>query len=283
MGAAAALATAMFDLTPRHFDQLETATGVPVTSAIPRMPSGKFALRQRKGLGRPKRQATAAYLVPTALMLGAMRDLHAALMLLGGKQNQVILFTSSVPHEGKTTTAIAFAQMLVCCGRKVLFIDGDLRQPAAHRCLGLSGRPGLSEYLVGSCRLDEVIQHDAASGIAIVPAGGMYVDVSELGRDGSFARLLEWAKLNYDVTVIDSAPVLTAAESRLLAKLADCTVFLVRWSRTPIDAAHRGLRLLVDSGARLAGFTLSMVSKRELSYYHYSDRYNVGEVVRAAE
>jgi polysaccharide biosynthesis transport protein len=282
IGAAAALAATVLDRTPRHFDELETATGVPVTSAVPRMPSRRFALTQRGGLGQPKWQAKATYLAPTALMLGAMRDLHAALMLQGGEQSQAILFTSSVPHEGKTTTAIAFAQMLVCCGRKVLFVDGDLRQPAAHRCLGLSGRPGLSEYLVGSCRLDQVIQHDATSGIAFLPVGGMYVDVSDLGRHGSFARFLEWAKRNYDVTVIDSAPVLTAAETRLLARLADCTVFLVRWSRTPIDAAHRGLRLLVDSGARLAGVTLSMVNKQELSYYHYSDRYIV-EVVRARE
>jgi polysaccharide biosynthesis transport protein len=279
MGAVTALVTAILDRTPRHFDQLEAAIGVPVTSAIPRMPTCKFAFVQR-AVGRPKRQTTAAYLAPTALMLGAMRDLHAALMLQSGEQNQAILFTSSVPHEGKTTTAIAFAQMLVCCGRKVLFIDGDLRQPTAHRCLGLSGRPGLSDYLVGSCRIGEVIQHDAASGIAFLPAGGMYVDVSDLGRDGSFARFLDWAKRNYDVTVIDSAPVLTAAETLLLAKLSDFTVFLVRWSRTPTDAAHRSMRLLVDSGARLAGVTLSMVSKRELSYYHYSDRYSLVEVVR---
>jgi capsular exopolysaccharide synthesis family protein len=244
------------------------------------MPTSRLVFVQRAE-GRAKHQTTAAYLAPTALMLGAMRDLHAALILRAGEQNQAILFTSSVPHEGKTTTAIAFAQMLVCCGRKVLFVDGDLRQPTAHRCLGLSARPGLSDYLVGSCRLEQAIQPDPASGIAFLPVGGMYVDVSNLGRDGSFAQFLEWAKRNYDVTVIDSAPVLTAAETQLLAKLADCTVMLVRWSHTPIDAAHRAMRLLVDSGAKLAGVTLSMVSKRELSYYHYSDRYTLVEAVRA--
>jgi uncharacterized protein involved in exopolysaccharide biosynthesis/Mrp family chromosome partitioning ATPase len=282
MGAAAALVASILDRTPRHFDQLEAAIGVPVTSAIPWIPMYRFALVHR-ALGGPKPDSTAAYLASTALMLGAMRDLHAALVLQAGEQNPVILFTSSVPHEGKTTTAIAFAQMLVCYGRKVLFIDGDLRQPAAHRCLGLSGRPGLSDSLLSNCRLDQVIQHDSASGIAFLPVGGMYVDVSDLGRDRALARLLEWAKRNYDVTVIDSAPVLSAAETRLLARLADCTVFLVRWSRTPIGAALRGMGLLVDSGARVAGITLSMVSKRELSYYHQLDPDTLIQVARGQD
>ena len=271
-GVAAALAALILDRAPRHFTQLEMATGVPVTSAIPRMPSRRFALAQRV-LDRPYRQAKAAHLAPTALMLDAMRDLHGALILEGGEQKQAILFTSAVPDEGKTSLAIAFAQMLVCYGRKVLLIDGDLRQPVAHTCLGLSGRPGLGELLADICQLDDVIQYDTATGITFMAAGATYIDVSHLGQDGSFARLLEWAKRDYDIIVIDSAPVLSATESRLLARLADRTVFLVRWSSTPIDAAQRGLRLLAGSGARLTGVTLSMVGKRDLAHYHYSSRY----------
>ena len=272
VGMAAAFAVLMLDRAPRHVAQLETATGVPVTSAIPRMPSRRFALAQRV-LYTPNRQAMAGRLAPTALMLDAMRDLHAALILEGGEQKLAVLFTSSVPHEGKTSLAIAFAQMLVCYGRKVLLIDGDLRQPVAHACLGLSVRPGLGELLADMSRLDQVVQHDTATGITFMAAGAMYVDVSHFGPDGSFARLLECAKRDYDIIVIDSAPVLSATESRLLARLADRTVFLVRWSRTPIDAAQRGLRLLADSGAKLTGVTLSMVGKSDLAHYHYSSRY----------
>jgi Mrp family chromosome partitioning ATPase len=202
-----------------------------------------------------------------------MRDLHATLILEGGEHKQAILFTSSVPDEGKTSAAIAFAQMLVCYGRKVLLIDSDLRQPVAHRCLGLQGRPGLGELLANTCGLDRVIQHDAASGISLIAAGATYIDVSHFGPGGSFARLLESAKGDYEIIVIDSAPVLSATESRLLARLADRTVFLYRWPRTPIDAAQRGLTLLADSGAKLAGVTLSMVKKGELAHYHYSSRY----------
>jgi Mrp family chromosome partitioning ATPase len=104
-------------------------------------------------------------------------------------------------------------------------------------------------------------------------AGAVLVDVSELGRDGCFARVLEWARRNYDFVVIDSAPVLSATESQLLARLTDRTVFLVRWSRTPIGAAQRSLKMLANSGAKLAGVTLSMVGKSELAHYHCSSRY----------
>jgi polysaccharide biosynthesis transport protein len=272
IGVAAAFATLVLDRAPRHLTQLETATGVPVTSAIPRMPSRRSLLAER-WMWRSNRQASAAHPAPTTLILDAMRDVHATLILEGGEQKQAVLFTSSVPDEGKTTAAIAFAQMLVCYGRKVLLIDADLRQPVAHRCLGLSGRPGLGELLADTCSLKQAIQHDPATGISFVAAGATYIDVSHFGRDGSFARLLECAKRDYDLLVIDSAPVLSATESRLLARLADRTVFLVRWSRTPIDAAQRGLRLLADSGANLAGVTLSMVKIGDLAHYHYSSRY----------
>jgi capsular exopolysaccharide synthesis family protein len=272
IGMAAGLAALILDRAPRHVTQLEMAIGVPVTSAIPRMPSRRFALAQRV-LDGPYRQAKATPLAPTALMLDAMRGLHAALILQGGEQKQAILFTSSVPDEGKTSLAIAFAQMLVCYGRKVLLIDGDFRQPAAHTYLGLRGRMGLSELLADICRFDQVVQHDATTGITFMAAGAMYVDVSHLSGDGSFAHLLEYAKRDYDIIVIDSAPVLSATESRLLARLADRTVFLVRWSRTPIEAAQRGLKLLADSGTKVTGVTLSMVGKNDLAHYHYSSRY----------
>jgi Mrp family chromosome partitioning ATPase len=248
------------DRSPRRPEEFEAAIGVPVVGAVPRM-GPQFALGD-SDWGTPSPE----------LMYSALRNLHACLLTQGDGPVQTIMITSSLADEGKTETAINFARMLATTGRKVLLIDADLRRPSVHGRLGLRSAPGVGEALAGPIAnvAPRAVQLDDMSGLAVLTAGNVFVDVADFGRTGRIAELLEWAVGEYQIVVLDSAPVLGAAETALLAGHVHSTVFLVRSGRTTLETARRGLRVLADSGARVAGVTLSLVGRRDLLGYNES-------------
>jgi capsular exopolysaccharide synthesis family protein len=169
---------------------------------------------------------------------------------------KVVLVTSSLPGEGKTTLALSLARLVARSGR-VLVVDLDLRQPNVHRQLGAEPSAGVVEYVAGERTLDEVVRHDPASGLDYVPVGGRTTDPTELVESDRLRDLVEAGRARYDRVVIDSAPVGIITDTRIVARLADRLLYVARWARTPGSVARDGLQRLRDAGIEPAGAVLT--------------------------
>ena len=139
----------------------------------------------------------------------------------------------------------------------MLVIDLDLRQPNVHRKLGGEAPVGIVEYVTGGRTLDEVVRHDAASGVDYLPVAERTTDPTELVESERLRELLAAARARYDRVVIDSAPVGIITDTRIVARLADRVLYVARWGQTPVNAVRDGLRQLREAGIEPAGVVLT--------------------------
>jgi capsular exopolysaccharide synthesis family protein len=191
---------------------------------------------------------------------------------------QVILFTSSVPGEGKTTSscniAEAFGQM-----EKVLLIDCDMRRPSVAKKFGLPGnKPGLSNAVAYPDTLDECIQTVNELGIDVISAGPIPPNPLELLASKNFKEIVEKLRGRYQRIIIDSAPIYAVSDALYLSTIADGVVYVVKADSTSDKMANKGLERLSDHNARVLGVVLNQVDiKREAkyaeSYAGYYDSY----------
>lgn len=257
-----AIALEFMDSGFRSLAQIEAQTNLPTLGMLP-----KLAKKRRKK--HPHLFATDKQ---GSLYAESVRTLRTALMLSNPtRPPQTILITSSMPGEGKTSTALSIACQSVMTGRSCLVIDCDLRQPGLGYALGKIGRKGLGDYLVGDCELEDIVGHDEATGLDFIGAGTGAVRPVEHLASPRMQKLLQEMAKRYQMVLIDTPPVLAVSDALPLLREVDATVFLVRWEKTKRDIAKAGLKLVLESGANLAGVVLSNVDVRKHSQYDYAD------------
>ncbi|PWC89385.1 protein tyrosine kinase [Azospirillum sp. TSH100] len=189
------------------------------------------------------------------------------------KGGEVVMLTSSVAGEGKTTLAVALSAFLADIGRRVVIVDCDTRRPAVHRLLGGVRPPkGLTDLLEGDATLDQVVHIDDRRRVAVI-AAGRPVDRPQilLGSKAMLSLLVELAE-RYDVVVLDTPPVLSVSDALILAPLADRVLYVVRWARTASSLAGAGIKQVRQVGGRIGGAVLSMVNAREHANLEYGAR-----------
>ena len=244
----------------RGRNQLEAATGVTVLGMVPRLRSGWFSSAEPHDdiLDRPN------------TVLGeAFRTLRTALLLSDvDRPPRTVLVTSSVPGEGKSTTALALARTAAKHGQKCLIIDGDLRHPSLQRAFGIDNDVGLIDYLSRDMPLEDIVQIDFRSGAHYILAGQAAPHSTDLLGSEKMRMLLAALSDVYDLVVIDTPPVLALSDTLVLLRSVDRTVFLVQWEKTRRETALAGLRQVVDAAA-LAGIVLTQVDLRRQAQYHY--------------
>jgi len=182
-----------------------------------------------------------------------------------------ILITSTQPKEGKTTIASCLAVMEARAGRKVLIIDADCRMPSLHDVFKVNRIPGLVEALSGELPIDQVIQMDKETNVAVIGAGSSTPNPTDIFASEQMDQLLDALAKDYDVVILDSPPVMVANDVFILSQKADATVFVIRWANTRRAAASRALQQVAQSNTHLAGALLSMVDLKKHSRYRYGD------------
>jgi polysaccharide biosynthesis transport protein len=259
LGLLLAFGVELLDLGFRSMEQIEQIMGMAPLGLVPALKSSDNA-------------DTYVLENPASAYSEAIRSLHTSLLLSDvDRPPKVVLVTSSLPSEGKSTVCLSLAHLLAGVGQKVVVVDCDLRRPSMHVSFGAPSRPGLVEFLAGKSTLEEVINKDQNSRAHLIPAGSPAPNPPDLLSSGHMRRLLKGLSDAYDLVILDSAPVIAISDTRVLGRLVDKTVFVTRWAHTRREVAMSALRHLADSGTDVAGVLLSRVDVKKHAQYGYGD------------
>jgi len=258
------LVALFFELTDQSFrseEQLEQVLGLASFGLIPSL---------KHSWGKSKRASAYVVQHPASAYVEAMRNLYTGLRVSNGDHlPRTVLITSSLPNEGKTTVAASLASLLAAAGLKPIIVDTDLRKPTLHHALGIGLEPGLADHLLKALPLESVVQHDKATGIDAIAAGRTVANPPDLLGTDQMKQLLARLGETYDTVILDSAPLLAVSDARILVRMVDKIVFLVRWSDTSRNTALRGMNQIVAAGDNLAGTMLTMVDFEAYAKYRY--------------
>ena len=191
----------------------------------------------------------------------------------------MILTSSSVPSEGKTTLAVSLAVYIAQIRRRVLLVDLDFRHPTVQRALRTRAKRGIVDLLLHDLPPADVIQRVPHLGLDYLPMTRCPVDPVTLFAGDQLSRLLHQLRESYDCVIVDGPPLLGVTESRLLAAMADKVLFVVKWGSTRRETAQNAVNVLRSSGClddnRVQPSTvLTQVDLKEHARYRYGD---VGE------
>jgi len=281
-GIGLALLREYLDNTVKTPDDIETLTRLPSLAVVPAFGDGGNRKRRMGIFGSPstngheKRIELVAQHLPKSQMSEAFRALRTALLLSQPDHPpQVILVTSALPREGKTTAAANLAVTLAQLGDKTVLVDADLRKPGVGRLLNLgSGKyAGLSSYLAGVSTLDLVtVPHPAIPNLAAIPTGPLPPNPADLLSSHKLADAIAELRTKYKFVVIDSPPIMAATDAVILSVQVDGVLLVVRSGETPKEAFTRTRDLLTSVKSRLLGVVLNAVDANAPDYY-YSYRY----------
>ena len=186
---------------------------------------------------------------------------------------RLIVVTSSMPNEGKSTTAINIALALAEADHNVLLIDGDMRRPSLAKYLDVVGSVGFSTVLSGGAALDDVLQETNFPRLTVLAAGPTPPNPSELLGSSVAKNLLSELRTRFDYVIIDTSPLLAVTDGAILAAEADGAIILVRAEQTKRDQLGHAIGILNDVGATLLGAVLTLVPNRRGGSYSYNYHY----------
>jgi polysaccharide biosynthesis transport protein len=208
---------------------------------------------------------------PQSQMAESYRALRTSLLLSNiGTPPKVIMITSALPQEGKTTTSINCAVVLAQKGVRVLLIDADLRRPSIHKTLGMGPRSGLSNVLTGSATLEQATTRSSVlPNLSILPAGTPPPNPAELLASSNMRNLLDEVRGQYDHIVVDTPPALSVTDAVVLSPRADSIVLVIRSGHTTKQALRRSRDIFMQVNAKVSGVLLNAVDLSSPDYYYY--------------
>jgi succinoglycan biosynthesis transport protein ExoP len=281
-GIGLALLREYLDNTVKTPDDIENLVRLPSLAVVPAFTIDNGNGRRGRLLGgasangHEKRIELVAQHLPKSQMSEAFRALRTALLLSQADHPpQVILVTSALPREGKTTAAANLAVTLAQLGDRTLLIDADLRKPGVGRLLNMTDGKyaGLSSYLAGVSSLDLVtVPHSAIPNLVAIPTGPLPPNPADLLSSRKLAEALRQLRNQYKFIVIDSPPIMAATDAVILSVQADGVLLVVRSGETPKEAFTRARDLLASVNCHLLGVVLNAVDSTAPDYY-YSYRY----------
>ncbi len=222
---------------------------------------------------------------PQSALAEAINTLRISLSLLNPDAAvKSILVTSSLPGEGKTTLANMLARMSANAGKKTVIIEADVRRPAIAKEFNVDNNStlGLTDLLSNpALTLDEVLVTDFKTGLKILTRGqASYVNASDLFASKRMRFIMQELREQFDLVVVDSAPIMAVPDSRVLQGLVDKTIYVLKWDSTPKKVVRNGLHLMTQDGnSNIAGIVLQQINLKQYgrygdySYYYHYNRY----------
>lgn len=231
------------DATFHSGDDIRTVLGLPCLALIPSV--------GRRGLKDVVIEEYAA-LKPLSPFAEQLRSLRAGLALWPDRP-RVVAITAARPREGKTVITQALGRLVAMNGERVIVLDCDIRQPTP------STEQGLVDYLLERATLADVVHKDTVTGMTFIACGRREPNALGLLMSAAMARLLQTLREDYDLVLLDTPPAEAITDARIVAGLADATLFCVRWRATSRHVALHALELLEEAHANVVGAALTQV------------------------
>ena len=257
--------------TFRSVEQMQEMTGLPVLGTIPLVSKSR------------KRDEVVRYAMekPSSALAESVRSLRTSLLFSRvDRPPQVVMFTSTIPEEGKSTTSLLLALTSAQMGRSSIIVDCDLRRPTLLRFFGerIPETSGIRGLLDGSLSLDDAIFRDNITGLHLLSSrveGGAVINAADVLSSDTFGHVIEELKKRFDLVILDAPPTLSVADACVIAQRVDTTLYCVRWDATPRETVIDGLRELSLVKPNIAGIVATMVDVDKASRYGYAG-YGVG-------
>ncbi len=273
-GIAAAFITEMMDNRVYRPEEISVLADLPVLVSVPfyaaPLQEGNQSSKQLESESS-QRVGLVASRQPRSQLAEAYRALRTAILLSSsGSPPRLILVTSGVPQEGKSTTSLNLATVLSQRGTRVLLVDADLRRPSIHKILGMRSEYGLSTVLTGASILKDVVLPTGVPNLDVLPAGPIPPAPSELLGSESMKEVLGQCARDYEFVILDAPPVLSVTDAVILSTEVDAVIYVVRAGWTTKHCVRRSREVLSGVGARVLGIVVNALSTTFAdSYYYY--------------
>lgn len=255
-------------------EQLEEV-GVSVYASVPLSEwlNKKNKPERSNRSGGRKRQSEIKFLAvenPADLAIEAIRSLRTSLhFAMMEASNNILMISGSTQNAGKTFIASNLAAVIAQSGKKVLFIDADMRKGYSHKLFRFTGELGLSDILSGKININEIEKHVPEIGIDFIPRGKLPPNPSELLMHKRLSSMLDWASDNYDLVIIDTPPILAVTDAAIIGRCAGTSLLVARYGTNTVKEVEVSIRRFEQVGVQIKGCILNGVLKKASSYYGY--------------
>jgi capsular exopolysaccharide synthesis family protein len=280
-GAGLALFFEYLDDTIKSTEEVENFLQLPALAAIPTIDSMPKRRLLLVGANEDAEAlAKSELLIHTdsrSSLAEAYRQLRTSILLsTAGHAPKSLLITSSLPAEGKTTTAVNTAISLAQTGASVLIIDADMRRPRLHSVFNISNGEGLSTILSSDMNekdILDIVQYDEAAKLNLLPSGPVPPNPAELIGSEQMSNLLKTMQKRFTHVVVDSPPIASFTDGVLIASMVDGVILVVHSGKSSRQVVRRSRQLLQDIGAKVFGVVLNNVNLRSQDNYYYYQSY----------
>ena len=267
-------------------DDVERFLRLPALAVIPAMSGGRArrrllssatGLQKRNGSNNGGNAELLLNVTGRSPLAESYRQLRTSVLLsTAGRTPRTLLVTSSLPGEGKTTTAVNTAISLAQTGAAVVIIDADMRRPRLRSIFDLAEREGLSSILSSDMDQEKMLDlaaKDEPSGLHVLTAGPIPPNPAELLGSDQMRKLIAALSVRFNHIVIDSPPISSFTDGVLIASIVDGVLLVVQGGKSSRSVVGRSRQLLLDVGAKIFGVVLNNVSVHSHDYYYDYQRY----------
>jgi len=245
----------------RTIADVEAMVGLPVMATVPEVNAAS---------GQTLRAADIVIDKPMSSFAEAIRGLQLGLILSDvDRPAKVVLVTSSVPAEGKTTVAVSLARIAASGGLRTVLLDCDLRRASGGKALSAQFSKSIVGVLTGAAPLEKCLVRDEKSGAFTLPSVNTPGNPGDLLSSQIMQKIVARLREKFDFIVIDSPPVLPVNDAKILSRLADAVLFVVRWEKTPREAVLSSIRALRDVRANISGIAMTRADNERFRHYSY--------------
>jgi exopolysaccharide transport family protein len=245
----------------RTVADIEAMAGYPVIATVPEVSVAQ---------GQTLHAADIVIDKPMSSFAEAIRGLQLGLVLSDvDRPAKVVLVTSSVPAEGKTTVAVSLARIAASSGLKTVLLDCDLRRASSGKALSAQFSKSIVDVLTGVAPLEKCLVKDERSGAFTLPSVNTPGNPGDLLSSQIMQKIVSRLREKFDFIIIDSPPVLPVNDAKILSRLADAVLFVVRWEKTPREAVLSSLRALTDVRANISGIAMTRADNERFRHYSY--------------
>lgn len=211
---------------------------------------------------------------PTSAFAEAVRNLRTTILLTDvDNPPQVIMSTSSMPAEGKTTMSLTLAQNMAGLGKRVLVLECDIRKRVFAEYFDIEDRTGFIAVMTGEAKLADAVYSPEGMGIDILLGEKSTANAADIFSSQKFGDLIKTLRKSYDYIVIDTPPVLAVPDARVVAQHVDTVIYSVRWDKTERAELKNGLALFDSVGMPIGGLVMTQLDSKQMKKYGYTGSY----------